>query len=106
MLIERIDRLSQETAEASELHQQEEVGSRKKKAKMEGELAAAVGKYDRDMAAKTAQISDIKARFSRIGASRAAVLRTYGRRFTFHPRQLPADVASQLRGAIVRTQYI
>lgn len=45
------------------MHQQEEVGSRKKKAKMEVELAAAVGKYDRDMTAKTAQISDIKARF-------------------------------------------
>ncbi|CAM9858011.1 unnamed protein product, partial [Laminaria digitata] len=61
-LIERIDRLSQETGEASELHQQEEVGSRKKKAKMEIELAAAVEKYDRDMTAKTAQIIDIKAR--------------------------------------------
>lgn len=54
--------MSQETGEASELHQQEEVGSRKKKAKMEIELAAAVEKYDRDMTAKTAQIIDIKAR--------------------------------------------
>lgn len=60
-MTERIERLSKEMAETAELYQQEEVASRKKKTKMEVELAATVEKYDRDMAAKTAQIDDLKA---------------------------------------------
>lgn len=63
-LTERIERLAKETGEAAELHQQEETASRKKKAKLEVELAAVVAKYDRDMAAKTAQIEEIKVRES------------------------------------------
>lgn len=63
-LTERIERLAKETGEAAELHQQEETAARKKKAKVEVELAAVVSKYDRDMAAKTAQIEEIKVRHS------------------------------------------
>lgn len=59
-LTERIERLAKETGEAAEQHQQEETAARKKKAKVEVELAAVVGKYDRDMAEKTAQIKEIK----------------------------------------------
>lgn len=59
-LTERIERLAKETGEAAEQHQQEETAARKKKAKVEVELAAVVGKYDRDMAEKTAQIEEIK----------------------------------------------
>eukprot|EP00752_Nemacystus_decipiens_P005348 g4849.t1 len=61
-LTERIERLAKETGEAAELHQQEETAARKKKAKVEVELAGVVSKYDRDMAAKTAQIEEIKAK--------------------------------------------
>ncbi len=61
-LTERIERLAKETGEAAEQHQQEETASRKKKAKLEVELAAVVAKYDRDMAAKTAQIEEVKVR--------------------------------------------
>lgn len=61
-LTERIERLAKETGEAAEQHQQEETASRKKKAKVEVELAAVVAKYDRDMAAKTTQIEEIKVR--------------------------------------------
>lgn len=60
-LAERIERLSKDIEETSDLHQQEEAASRKKKAKLEAELALAVGRYDRDMKAKTAQIAEIKA---------------------------------------------
>lgn len=59
-LTERIERLAKETGEAAEQHQQEETAARKKKAKVEVELAAVVGKYDRDMAKTTAQIEEIK----------------------------------------------
>lgn len=59
-LTERIERLAKETGEAAEQHQQEETAARKKKAKVEVELAAVVGKYDRDMAEKTTQIEEIK----------------------------------------------
>lgn len=65
-LTERIERLAKETGEAAELHQQEETAARKKKAKVEVELAAVVSKYDRDMAAKTAQIEEIKVRHSHL----------------------------------------
>lgn len=61
-LTERIERLAKETGEAAELHQQEETAARKKKAKVEVELTTTVGKYDRDMTAKTAQIEEIKVR--------------------------------------------
>ncbi|CAN0374023.1 unnamed protein product [Pylaiella littoralis] len=61
-LTERIERLAKETGEAAEQHQQEETAARKKKAKVEVELAAVVGKYDRDMAKTTAQIEEIKAK--------------------------------------------
>lgn len=64
-LTERIERLAKETGEAAELHQQEETSARKKKAKVEVELAAVVSKYDRDMAAKTAQIEEVKVRHSK-----------------------------------------
>ncbi|CAN0120418.1 unnamed protein product, partial [Scytosiphon promiscuus] len=61
-LTERIERLAKETGEAAEQHQQEETAARKKKAKVEVELAAVVTKYDRDMAAKTLQIEEVKAK--------------------------------------------
>ncbi|CAM9793768.1 unnamed protein product, partial [Hapterophycus canaliculatus] len=61
-LTERIERLAKETGEAAEQHQQEETAARKKKAKVEVELAAVVTKYDRDMAAKTNRIEEVKAK--------------------------------------------
>lgn len=61
-MLERINNLEKETGEAAELHEQEEAASRKKKTKAEMELAATVGRYDRDMVARTAQIEEIKVR--------------------------------------------
>lgn len=82
------------------MHQQEETSSRKKKTKVEVELAAAVAKYDRDMAGKTAQIDEIKVRSRQGRAALAGVpgsVKTWGGKRVWAPDGLFSTVVCFLR---------
>ncbi|CAM9609009.1 unnamed protein product [Ectocarpus sp. 12 AP-2014] len=106
-LTERIERLAKETGEAAELHQQEETASRKKKAKVEVELTATVGKYDRDMTAKTAQIEEIKAKMEE-ERQELAVLQDHFDRVDASGRQQWAEeeTLAVVRGKVARAMAI
>ncbi|CAM9844625.1 unnamed protein product, partial [Phaeothamnion confervicola] len=60
-LLERRERLLKEIADTAEAHREEEAASRRRKTKAEAELAAAVARFDGDMATTTEEIARLTA---------------------------------------------
>ncbi|CAM9655835.1 unnamed protein product [Chrysoparadoxa australica] len=79
VLEERLETLTKEIGELTESHKDEEASARKKKAKAEVELAAAVKLYDDEMIEKTAMIKELQAAMAAERAELASLTEHFDR---------------------------